>query len=178
MYGNSFESSLVAVVVPKEEALKDWAASHSHGSASFEELCKKPEAKQFILQACSACLRLPCSTCTPQASRYVFGKQEHTSCSDCRIHRITLFAARFISNTIVCCIHAVQSEVNACVQALTEQAKLSKLRGFEFIKNVHLDSEEFSVENDTLTPTFKLRRPQLKDRYNSVIDDMYKALKP
>jgi long-chain acyl-CoA synthetase len=63
------------------------------------------------------------------------------------------------------------------LQALTEQAKLSKLRGFEFVKNVYLDSSEFSVEKDTITPTFKLRRPQLKSYYEMQIEQMYAALK-
>jgi long-chain acyl-CoA synthetase len=63
------------------------------------------------------------------------------------------------------------------LQALAEQGKLSKLRGFEFIKNVHLDHEEFSAANDLMTPTFKLRRPQLKDYYQSMINEMYMALK-
>ena len=41
------------------------------------------------------------------------------------------------------------------LQALAEQAKLSKLRGFEHVKAVYLDHEEFSVEKDMMTPTFK-----------------------
>jgi long-chain acyl-CoA synthetase len=63
------------------------------------------------------------------------------------------------------------------LQALTEQAKLSKLRGFEFVKNLYLDSSEFSVEKDTITPTFKLRRPHLKSYYEVQIEQMYAALK-
>jgi long-chain acyl-CoA synthetase len=41
---------------------------------------------------------------------------------------------------------------------------------------VHLSSEEFSVDNDLITPSFKLKRPQLKKRFEKQIQSMYKAL--
>ena len=34
----------------------------------------------------------------------------------------------------------------------------------------------FSIDNDCLTPTFKLKRPQLLKKYKAQIDTMYKAL--
>jgi long-chain acyl-CoA synthetase len=110
--GNSFESSLVAVVVPKADALEAWAKHHSHAApGDFAALCASPEARAHVLADLKA------------------------------------------------------------------QAKASKLRGFEFIKGVHLETEEFSVEDDTLTPTFKLRRPQLLARYKAEVDRMYAAIK-
>jgi hypothetical protein len=39
------------------------------------------------------------------------------------------------------------------------------LQGFEAIKGVLLEPEQFSVDNDCLTPTFKFKRPQLQKRY-------------
>jgi len=44
------------------------------------------------------------------------------------------------------------------------------------IKALHLEAEPFSAENDLMTPTFKLKRPQLAKRYKKQIDDMYKEL--
>ena len=51
--------------------------------------------------------------------------------------------------------------IHACVQ------------GFEQVRAVHLDAEQFSVEGDLMTPTFKLKRPQLQKHYQGAIDAMY-----
>jgi long-chain acyl-CoA synthetase len=40
-----------------------------------------------------------------------------------------------------------------------------QVKGFEAIRGVTLDAEQFSVENDCMTPTFKFKRPQLQKRY-------------
>ncbi len=40
-----------------------------------------------------------------------------------------------------------------------------------------MEPQPFSVDNDLLTPTFKLRRPQLLKRYKAEVDEMYEALK-
>jgi long-chain acyl-CoA synthetase len=56
---------------------------------------------------------------------------------------------------------------------MTKDGKAAKLRGFEFVKAIHLEPTPFSIENDLLTPTFKLKRPQLKNHYTQTIADMY-----
>ena len=48
------------------------------------------------------------------------------------------------------------------------------LQGFEQVRALHLDKEQFSVEKDLLTPTFKLKRPQLLKHYQAQVDAMYK----
>lgn len=50
------------------------------------------------------------------------------------------------------------------------------LQGFEMIKSLYLDPEQFSVENGLMTPTFKLKRPPLKAKYTPQIDAMYKKI--
>jgi long-chain acyl-CoA synthetase len=47
------------------------------------------------------------------------------------------------------------------------------VQGYEVVKRVFLEPELFSVENDLLTPSFKLKRPQLQKRYQAEIDRMY-----
>jgi len=100
VYGNSVESALVAVVVPKSS----WLAQFSNG-------VEDPEAKK------------------------------------------------------------------AMVTELAKTGKEVKLKGFEMIKAVHLDSEQFTVENDLMTPSMKLKRPQLQQRYQKELDAMYASLK-
>ncbi|KAK8484320.1 hypothetical protein V6N13_123983 [Hibiscus sabdariffa] len=108
IYGNSFESFLVAVVNPNKEALEFWAANNNV-SGAFESICQNPKAKEFILGE------------------------------------------------------------------LAKTGKEKKLKGFEFIKDVHLDPTPFDMERDLLTPTFKKKRPQLLKYYQGVIDEMYKS---
>ncbi|KAG0293702.1 Long chain acyl-CoA synthetase 7 peroxisomal [Linnemannia gamsii] len=54
--------------------------------------------------------------------------------------------------------------------------KESDLKGFEILKNVHVTHEQFSIENDLLTPTFKLKRHQAKEKYDAEIERMYKEI--
>ena len=107
VYGNSFKAHLVAIVIPKEMKVGEWA-KHHHKKGTYAELCANDaDLKKHILHSLNA------------------------------------------------------------------TAKESKLKGFEIVKSIHLDSELFSVENDLLTPTFKSKRPQLQKKYQSVIDQMY-----
>ncbi|KAA1072747.1 hypothetical protein PGT21_000825 [Puccinia graminis f. sp. tritici] len=46
----------------------------------------------------------------------------------------------------------------AVLKEMEKTAASAKLLGFERIKNIHLTMEPFSVENELLTPTFKLKR--------------------
>ena len=62
-------------------------------------------------------------------------------------------------------------------QDLTATGKADKLKGFEIIKAVHLDATPFSVEADLLTPTFKLKRPQMLKKFQAEVDALYKELK-
>ncbi|RAL53447.1 unnamed protein product [Cuscuta campestris] len=73
------------------------------------------------------------------------------------------------------CEHAKVKEY--ILGELTKIAKEKKLKGFEFIKSVHLDPVPFDMERELLTPTFKKKRPQMLKYYQSVIDNMYKSAK-
>lgn len=68
-------------------------------------------------------------------------------------------------------------EVNAMVLAqMDHTGKKSELRGFEFAKAIYLSSEPFSIENDLLTPTFKVKRPQAKKYYEAQIAELYERI--
>jgi len=44
------------------------------------------------------------------------------------------------------------------------------------VKDLYLEKEEFNVTNECATPTMKLKRPQLKKRFQQIIDRMYAHL--
>jgi len=46
-------------------------------------------------------------------------------------------------------------------------------KGFEIIKKCHLLTEAFSIENDLLTPTMKLKRNEVKLRYLDLLKNLY-----
>ncbi|XWS40363.1 hypothetical protein CRYUN_Cryun18bG0134700 [Craigia yunnanensis] len=110
VYGNSFESFLVAVVVPERKALEDWAIEHNE-AIDFKSLCENPKARKYILD-----------------------------------------------------------ELNSTGQK-------HQLRGFEMLKAVHLEPNPFDMERDLVTPTFKLKRPQLLKYYKDQIDQLYTEAK-
>ena len=56
---------------------------------------------------------------------------------------------------------------------MAAEAKKADLRGFECVKTVHLEHELFSVENNMLTPTMKLKRAEGKAKYAKEIAAMY-----
>lgn len=110
VYGNSFKSCLVAVVVPTQAGIQAWADANGV-TGTYAELCANPKAKEHVL-----------------------------------------------------------AEIVATCRA-------EKLKGFEICKAILLESKQFTVEDDLLTPTFKLKRPQLQKKYQAAIDEMYKELK-
>jgi len=60
---------------------------------------------------------------------------------------------------------------------LTKIAKDQKLKGFEFVKAVHLDPVPFDMDLGLLTPTFKKKRAHFLKYYQNVVDVMYKSTK-
>ncbi|XP_042034028.1 long chain acyl-CoA synthetase 4-like [Salvia splendens] len=111
VYGNSFESCLVAVINPSKHAVEEWAEQNGVSGDNFETLCENPKVKKYF---------------TGELAR--IGKEK-------------------------------------------------KLKGFEFIKDVHLDPVPFDLERGLITPTFKIKRPQMLKYYQIAIDNMYKNLK-
>ncbi|KAK3021769.1 hypothetical protein RJ639_045091 [Escallonia herrerae] len=110
VYGNSFESFLVAVVVPEGKVLEQWATDNCE-SGDFKSLCQNLKARKFILD-----------------------------------------------------------ELNSTAQK-------HHLRGFEMLKAVYLEPVPFDIERDLVTPTFKLKRPQLLKYYKDRIDELYNEAK-
>lgn len=62
------------------------------------------------------------------------------------------------------------------LKSLNAYGKQNDLKGFEQIRAIYLTSDEFTVDNDLLTPTFKLKRETAKKVYQSQIESMYATL--
>jgi len=50
---------------------------------------------------------------------------------------------------------------------------LTRIHRFETLKRIHLTMQPFSVENGTLTPTFKIRRKDAYNLYKAELDALY-----
>jgi len=116
VYGDSYQSCLVAIVVPDEEVVKKWAEDSGDSSlgpnATMANICRSQQLKEEIMED---------------------------------IKRLS---------------------------------KEHGLHGFETVKAIHLEPEPFSAENGLVTPTFKLKRQQLREKYKTEIADLYASLPP
>ncbi|KAI8575419.1 hypothetical protein K450DRAFT_261931 [Umbelopsis ramanniana AG] len=65
---------------------------------------------------------------------------------------------------------AVNKDVLSAMGAFGKQ---NGLKGFEQVKKIYLTADEFTVDNDLLTPTFKLKREVAKKKFASEIEAMY-----
>ncbi|OQS05286.1 Long-chain-fatty-acid--CoA ligase [Thraustotheca clavata] len=63
-------------------------------------------------------------------------------------------------------IQAVQADILA-------MGKKAQLNGFETVRAILLHPEQFTVENDLMTPTFKLKRNEVKKHFMKEIDFLY-----
>ena len=64
------------------------------------------------------------------------------------------------------------AEVQSLYEGIVEGVNRNMAR-FEKLKRVMLVADEFSVDNGALTPTLKLRRRVIEDRYRKQIDELY-----
>lgn len=65
-------------------------------------------------------------------------------------------------------------KVNALIlKELGKAGRAAELRGFEMIKRVHLSTDAFTIENELLTPTLKVKRPQVQKHFAEQIKAMY-----
>jgi len=68
-----------------------------------------------------------------------------------------------------------QFPAKKAVQEIVDRAN-AKLAPYETIKKFRVLTEDFTVENDLLTPTLKVKRRAVQKRYQTLIDEMYDAV--
>uniref|UniRef100_A0A0B7ANZ2 Long-chain-fatty-acid--CoA ligase n=1 Tax=Arion vulgaris TaxID=1028688 RepID=A0A0B7ANZ2_9EUPU len=79
--------------------------------------------------------------------------------------------AGFPSNIEDFCRH--KDAKDTILKDLLAQGKKAKLQSFEQVKDIYLETEMFTVENDLLTPTLKNKRPALRNKYKNIITELY-----
>ncbi|KAI9483387.1 MAG: hypothetical protein EXX96DRAFT_558021 [Benjaminiella poitrasii] len=62
------------------------------------------------------------------------------------------------------------------LKILNAYGKQNDLKGFELMRAIYLTNDEFTIDNDLLTPTFKLKRESAKKFFQNEIDAMYASL--
>jgi long-chain acyl-CoA synthetase len=63
--------------------------------------------------------------------------------------------------------------VKAILREMDKVAKMTKMTGYERVRNINLCLDPFTIENDILTPTLKMKRPQAAKAFKAEIDRMY-----
>jgi long-chain acyl-CoA synthetase len=61
----------------------------------------------------------------------------------------------------------------AVLKDLDKAGRRKNFAGYERVKNIKLYVEPFTVENELLTPTLKLKRPVAAKKYRGVLDQLY-----
>mmetsp|Transcript_26715 Transcript_26715/g.35715 ORF Transcript_26715/g.35715 Transcript_26715/m.35715 type:complete len:679 (-) Transcript_26715:105-2141(-) len=75
----------------------------------------------------------------------------------------------------LCGMEELKSKIMQDIKSLSKKCGL---HGFETVRAFHLSPELFAPENGLVTPTFKLKRPQLREHFQKNIDEMYAKLPP
>lgn len=63
------------------------------------------------------------------------------------------------------CVNLVGQVQTLCIIMVVTILKYCQVKGFEALKGLHLEPLPFDVERNLVTPTFKLKRPQLLQYY-------------
>ncbi|KAI4156419.1 MAG: hypothetical protein LQ341_000010 [Variospora aurantia] len=61
----------------------------------------------------------------------------------------------------------------AVVKELDKVGRKNKFAGYERVKNCYLYLDPFTIDNELLTPTLKLKRPQTANMYRRQLDELY-----
>lgn len=83
---------------------------------------------------------------------------------------------RDIAATDMAAIKAACEEpkvIAAVIKDLERVARRMKFQGFERVRNVKLALEPFTIANDLLTPTLKLKRPVAAKKFRADLDQLY-----
>ena len=83
---------------------------------------------------------------------------------------------RHLSSSEIESVYNDPAIIKQLMKDLDHMAERKKLQGFEKIKGIILGTEPFTVENDLLTPTLKLKRAEAAKVFRKEIDELYKEV--
>ncbi|CAZ84956.1 unnamed protein product [Tuber melanosporum] len=63
--------------------------------------------------------------------------------------------------------------IHAVLREMDRVARKTKMAGYERVRNIHLCIDPFTIENDLLTPTLKLKRPPVAKMYKKELSVLY-----
>ena len=92
----------------------------------------------------------------------------------------TLLGKDIPSTDIAALDRVVKDErvTKAILDLLTEESARNGLKGYEYVRRIYVSNELFSVENGTLTPTFKIKRKDAAAKYEKELDALYALGEP
>lgn len=92
----------------------------------------------------------------------------------------TVLGAKVTSDDIPALEKAIKDPrvVAEVLTILNKEAKKNRLAGFETIKRLHISLDPFSIEDNTLTPTFKVRRKDAFAKYATELQALYALGEP
>jgi len=73
---------------------------------------------------------------------------------------------------------ADQRVVQHILGLLTAEGDRCGLKGFEGVKRIHVSLDPFSIDDETLTPTLKVRRKNAYNKYKKELDGLYALGEP
>ncbi|KAK6137291.1 hypothetical protein DH2020_028963 [Rehmannia glutinosa] len=154
VYGNSFESFLVAIINPNQQAVERWAEQNGI-SGDFNALCENPKVKEYFLG---------------ELARIAKENKVSSSLACYFLYHLSSQSVPLVASVLWEVVESTRSCCSNCKKLFNISSNLPiivflQLKGFEFIRAVHLDPVPFDMERDLITPTFKKKRPQLLKYY-------------
>ena len=154
VHGDSLQSATVAVIVPDREGLNRW----------IHKQLERETIDPSVLAAASSQVTTP-TVLVPGGSPTV------SESKDSLISRLG-----GMTFDELCEDPAVRAQIKKEISKFGKTGS-NELKGFEIPKEFHLEKELFSLENNLLTATFKLKRNEAVKKYDKVIKEMYSTLK-
>ena len=167
VHGDSLQACVVAVVVPDRDALNKWAETEGGGGGGG---AGAPPDAEGMERGDEAAEQARPATTTVNVS--VIGDDGSGGLELGAVAKASSDPKELAWRKLC----AAPATNKFLLGEITAASKTAGLKGFEMVKAIHVEPEEFSVDNGLLTPTFKLKRHLIKEKYRAEIDAMYAGL--